>query len=106
MDPVRNPVGTAASGRGRADRVLRFDLPGQGGSCDVVLPAVGDQPGGTTVSDPARLVLDLVDHRRAERFHDAGRSVGGAVGAHPAVCRPRWLCSLVLVCSSAHLGES
>lgn len=85
-------------------RVLCFDLPGHGGSSTDLLrdPA----PGRTTVEDLASLVLDLVDHHGWDRFHYAGISLGGAIGAHLAAHRPDRIASLALVCSSAHFGAA
>ncbi|WP_461075185.1 alpha/beta fold hydrolase [Streptomyces deserti] len=82
--------------------VLRFDLPGHGGSPADLLR--DPEPGGTTVEDLAALVLDLVDHHGHHRFHYAGISLGGAIGAHLAVHHPGRVASLSLVCSSAHFG--
>lgn len=85
-------------------RVLRFDLPGHGGSPASLLrdPA----PGRTTVADLAGLVLDVVSaHDGPGTFHYAGISLGGAIGAHLAAHYPRRVRSLALVCSSAHFGE-
>jgi 3-oxoadipate enol-lactonase len=86
-------------------RVLCFDLPGHGGSPSAVLQPTAE-PGRTTVDDLARLVLDLVDHHRADRYHYAGISLGGAIGAHLAVHHPDRIASLALVCSSAHFGPA
>ncbi|MGV9312160.1 alpha/beta fold hydrolase [Streptomyces sp. NPDC003691] len=83
-------------------RVLRFDLPGHGGSPAGLLPS--PEPGRTTVGDLAALVLAVADHHGWERFHYAGISLGGAVGAHLAVHEPRRIASLALVCSSARFG--
>ncbi|MFJ9543492.1 alpha/beta fold hydrolase [Streptomyces sp. NPDC101225] len=85
-------------------RVLSFDLPGHGGSSSGVLPTVA--PGRTTVDDLAHLVLELVGHHRADCFHYAGISLGGAVGAHLSVHHPDRVASLALVCSSAHFGTA
>lgn len=86
----------------RSYRVLSFDLPGHGGSPSAVLSA--PEPGGTTVEDLGSLVLDLVEHHGRERFHYAGISLGGAVGAHLAVQHADRVASLGLICSSAHFG--
>lgn len=83
-------------------RVVRFDLPGHGGSSSSLLRHPG--PGRTTVADLASLVLDLVDHHGWDRFHYAGISLGGAIGAHLAAQHPDRVASLALVCSSAHFG--
>ncbi|MGW1278723.1 alpha/beta fold hydrolase [Streptomyces tsukubensis] len=86
----------------RRFRVLRYDLPGHGGSPAGLLPS--PEPGRTTVADLADLVLDLADHHGWDRFHYAGISLGGAVGARLAAHRPERIASLALVCSSAHFG--
>ncbi|MEV4031647.1 alpha/beta fold hydrolase [Streptomyces umbrinus] len=85
-------------------RVLRFDLPGHGGSASGVLPDL--EPGRTTVGDLASLVLALADHHGWDRFHYAGISLGGAIGAHLAARRTDRVASLALVCSSAHFGAT
>ncbi|MFF9155487.1 3-oxoadipate enol-lactonase [Streptomyces sp. NPDC014846] len=79
-------------------RVVRWDLPGHGGSAaDLIGP-------GATVGDLAALVLDLADTLGIDRFAYAGVSLGGAVGLHLAVHRPERLTSLAVLCSSAHFG--
>ncbi|MCC5036755.1 alpha/beta fold hydrolase [Streptomyces sp. WAC 00631] len=88
----------------RTRRVLRWDLPGHGGSPADILPS-WDTPGATTVADLARLVLDLADHHGWTRFGYAGISLGGAVGAHLAAHHPGRVEALALVCSSARFGE-
>lgn len=81
-----------------AHRVVRWDLPGHGGS-----PAGLIGP-GATVGDLAGLVLALADALGIERFAYAGVSLGGAVGLHLAVHRPDRLSSLAVICSSAHFN--
>ncbi|GHB83228.1 hypothetical protein GCM10010306_092320 [Streptomyces umbrinus] len=88
----------------RRFRVLRFDLPGHGGSTSAVLPDPG--PGRTTVGHLASLVLALADHHGWDRFHYAGISLGGAIGAHLAARDPDRIASLALVCSSAHFSAA
>ncbi|MFF2503185.1 alpha/beta fold hydrolase [Streptomyces sp. NPDC058067] len=83
-------------------RVIRFDLPGHGGSPTRLLP--GAAAGATTVDDLATLVLRLADGLSLSRFHYAGISLGGAIGAHLALTAPERVVSLALVCSSAHFG--
>ncbi|WP_326731528.1 alpha/beta fold hydrolase [Streptomyces phaeochromogenes] len=83
-------------------RVLSFDLPGHGGTPSDILPDLA--PGSTRIEDLGRLVLDLVDQYGAERFHYAGISLGGAIGAHLAIHHPERVASLAMVCSSAHFG--
>ncbi|MEV7218599.1 3-oxoadipate enol-lactonase [Streptomyces sp. NPDC093681] len=79
-------------------RVIRWDLPGHGGSpADLIGP-------GATVGDLAELVLALADSLGLERFAHAGVSLGGAVGLHLAVHHPERVSSLAVVCSSAHFG--
>ncbi|WP_405694135.1 3-oxoadipate enol-lactonase [Streptomyces coelicoflavus] len=81
-----------------AHRVIRWDLPGHGGSpADLIGP-------GATVADLAELVLALADSLGVERFAYAGVSLGGAVGLHLAVHRPERVSSLAVVCSSAHFN--
>ncbi|MEW2296559.1 3-oxoadipate enol-lactonase [Streptomyces sp. NPDC006743] len=79
-------------------RVVRWDLPGHGGSAADLVAA------GATVGDLASLVLALADSLGVERFAYAGVSLGGAVGLHLAVHRPERLTSLAVICSSAHFG--
>ncbi|MFJ4621006.1 3-oxoadipate enol-lactonase [Streptomyces sp. NPDC088812] len=79
-------------------RVVRFDLPGHGGS-DAGL--IGP---GATVGDLAGLVLDLADSLGLERFAYAGVSLGGAVGLHLALHHPERVSSLAVICSSAHFN--
>ncbi|MGW2318434.1 bifunctional 3-oxoadipate enol-lactonase/4-carboxymuconolactone decarboxylase PcaDC [Streptomyces sp. NPDC001680] len=83
-----------------AHRVVRWDLPGHGGSApDLIGP-------GATVGDLAALVLALADALGIDRFGYAGVSLGGAVGLHLAVHHPERLTSLAVVCSSAHFGDA
>lgn len=81
-------------------RVVRWDLPGHGGS-----PAALIGP-GATVADLAGLVLALADALGAERFSYAGVSLGGAVGLHLAAQHPERVERLAVLCSSAHFGGS
>ncbi len=81
-------------------RVIRWDLPGHGGSAaDLIGP-------GATVGDLARLVLSLADSLGIERFAYAGVSLGGAVGLQLAVHHPQRVSSLAVICSSAHFNGS
>ncbi|GAA1909949.1 3-oxoadipate enol-lactonase [Streptomyces sodiiphilus] len=83
----------------RTHRVIRWDLPGHGGSPAGLLPA------GPAVADLGRLVLRLADEVGADRFGYAGVSLGGAVGAWLALHHPERVSALALVCSSARFGE-
>ncbi|UPZ27883.1 3-oxoadipate enol-lactonase [Streptomyces sp. LRE541] len=79
-------------------RVVRWDLPGHGGS-----PASLIGP-GATVGDLAALVLALADSLGIDRFSYAGVSLGGAVGLHLAVHHPERVEKLAVICSSAHFN--
>jgi 3-oxoadipate enol-lactonase/4-carboxymuconolactone decarboxylase len=87
----------------RRHRVIRWDLPGHGGTPASVLADLA--PGRTTVADLGTLVIDLADSLGVERFAYAGVSLGGAVGSWLAVHHPERIASLALVCSSARFGE-
>ncbi|WP_330347528.1 bifunctional 3-oxoadipate enol-lactonase/4-carboxymuconolactone decarboxylase PcaDC [Streptomyces sp. NBC_00582] len=81
-------------------RVIRYDLPGHGGSpADLIGP-------GATVGDLAALVLALADSLGLERFAYAGVSLGGAVGLHLALHHPERVPRLAVICSSAHFNGS
>ncbi|SEG90717.1 3-oxoadipate enol-lactonase / 4-carboxymuconolactone decarboxylase [Actinacidiphila yanglinensis] len=82
----------------RSHRVVRYDLPGHGGSPagPVAEPTVAALAGG---------VLRLADHLGAERFAYAGDSLGGAVGTWLAVHHPERVTSLTLVCTAARFGD-
>ncbi|WP_180686507.1 bifunctional 3-oxoadipate enol-lactonase/4-carboxymuconolactone decarboxylase PcaDC [Streptomyces gossypiisoli] len=79
-------------------RVIRWDLPGHGGSAAELVGA------GATVGDLADLVLALADALGVQRFAYAGVSLGGAVGLHLAVHHPQRVSSLAVICSSAHFN--
>jgi 3-oxoadipate enol-lactonase/4-carboxymuconolactone decarboxylase len=84
----------------RRHRVLRYDLPGHGGSPAGALPA-----GRATVAALAGAVLRLADVQGWDRFAYAGISLGGAIGLHLAAHHPDRVTSLAVVCSSAHFGD-
>ncbi|MFF1593364.1 alpha/beta fold hydrolase [Streptomyces sp. NPDC058286] len=88
------------AGLARSHRVLRWDLPGHGGSRADLLP----HDGTASVAALAAQVLRLADAQGWESFAYAGISLGGAVGAHLAVHHRERVASLALVCSSAHFG--
>lgn len=81
-------------------RVVRWDLPGHGGSAADLIGA------GATVGDLADLVLALADSLGVERFGYAGVSLGGAVGLELAVRHPERVSALAVICSSAHFQGS
>ncbi|MCW2900015.1 MAG: 3-oxoadipate enol-lactonase [Streptosporangiaceae bacterium] len=87
----------------RTHRVIRWDLPGHGGSPAELLPSSAQSP--ATVGDLGRLVLELADALGLERFAYAGISLGGAVGTWLAVHQPERVESLAVICSSARFGE-
>jgi 3-oxoadipate enol-lactonase/4-carboxymuconolactone decarboxylase len=82
----------------RGYRVVRYDLPGHGGTPAGLLR----EP---TVAGLAALVLELADSLGVQRFGYAGVSLGGAVGTWLAVHHPERVESLAVVCSSARFGE-
>ncbi|MER8004546.1 MULTISPECIES: 3-oxoadipate enol-lactonase [unclassified Streptomyces] len=79
-------------------RVIRWDLPGHGGSAPGLIGP------GATVGDLAGLVLALADSLGIERFAYAGVSLGGAVGLHLALHHPERVSSLAVICASAHFN--
>jgi 3-oxoadipate enol-lactonase/4-carboxymuconolactone decarboxylase len=83
----------------RTHHVIRYDLPGHGGSPASLLRA------GATVADLGRLVLGLADSLGIDRFAYAGISLGGAIGTWLAVHHPDRVDSLALICTSARFGE-
>ncbi|WP_413809603.1 4-carboxymuconolactone decarboxylase [Streptomyces sp. OE57] len=85
----------------RGHRVLRWDLPGHGGSPTTLLPS----DGSATIDDLAALVLRLADDQGWERFAYAGISIGAAVGLHLAAHHPERISRLSVVCSSARFGD-
>ncbi|MGH3373531.1 MAG: 3-oxoadipate enol-lactonase [Actinoallomurus sp.] len=75
-------------------RVLRYDLPGHGGSGVI----------HGTVGDIAEAVAELLEALGLERFAYGGVSLGGAVGTTLALEHPDRVASLVLCCTSARFG--
>jgi 3-oxoadipate enol-lactonase/4-carboxymuconolactone decarboxylase len=88
----------------RQYRVVRWDLPGHGGTPAGLLAPSGAS--AASVPGLARLVLDLADSLGIARFAYAGVSLGGAVGAWLAAHHPERVHSLTLVCSSARFGDA
>ncbi|MFC0599176.1 4-carboxymuconolactone decarboxylase [Streptomyces palmae] len=78
-------------------RVIRFDLPGHGGS-----PA---HP-ATSVADLADRVLATLDGLGVHRFAYAGSSFGAAIGCDLALRHPHRIGSLALVAASARFGSA
>ncbi|WP_406089379.1 alpha/beta fold hydrolase [Streptomyces sp. NBC_01013] len=99
-------LGTALSiwdpqitGLARDHRVVRWDLPGHGGTPASLFPAGGG------IAELGLQVLRLADALGIERFAYGGISLGGAVGSWLAVHHPARITSLALVCSSARFGD-
>ncbi|MEV6397921.1 alpha/beta fold hydrolase [Streptomyces sp. NPDC051907] len=86
----------------RRHRLIRYDLPGHGGSAAGLLP----HDGSATVADLAEAVIALADSLGLGAFSYAGVSLGGAVGLHLAVHCPERVRSLALVCSSAVFDDA
>ncbi|MGW8397705.1 bifunctional 3-oxoadipate enol-lactonase/4-carboxymuconolactone decarboxylase PcaDC [Streptomyces lydicus] len=78
-------------------RVIRFDLPGHGGSPAHAAPSIAE------LAD--RLVATL-DALGVQRFGYAGCDIGGAVGTQLALTRPHRVTSLALVSSSPRYGTA
>ncbi|MER7398278.1 alpha/beta fold hydrolase [Streptomyces sp. NPDC000151] len=78
-------------------RVVRFDLPGHGGS--PAYPAA-------SVADLADRVIATLDGLGIDRFGYAGCAMGGAIGAQLALAHPQRLTSLALVSASPRFGTA
>ncbi|MDN3352156.1 3-oxoadipate enol-lactonase [Actinomadura sp. DC4] len=76
-------------------RVLRYDLPGHGGS-DVIHGTIGDF---------ADAVVALLDALGVEKAAYGGVSLGGAIGTTLALEHPERITSLILCCTSARFGD-
>ncbi len=76
-------------------RVLRYDLPGHGGSPAHPAP---------TVAELAVRLLATIDALGVDRFAYVGCSLGGAVGAQIALGAPRKVASLALISSAPRYG--
>jgi 3-oxoadipate enol-lactonase len=81
---------------GRSFRLLRYDHRGHGGSA---VP-----PGPYSMEDLGRDALELLDELGLERVSWCGLSLGGMVGMWLGAHAPERLDSLVLACTSAHMG--
>ncbi|GHG55283.1 hypothetical protein GCM10012320_27010 [Sinomonas cellulolyticus] len=85
--------------------LLGWDLPGHGISPGID-PEDAAAPGAFTMAELADAVIALVDSiEPGVRFHYAGDSAGGAVGAELALAHPDRLLSLAMLCSSPKFGE-
>ena len=79
-------------------RVVRFDLPGHGGS--------PSQPAPRTIADLGAGVLSLLDAAAIGRASYVGLSLGGMVGMWLAAYAPQRINRLALLCTSAQLGPA
>lgn len=87
-----------------ADRaVIRYDLPGHGGSAAAVLPSL--KPGAMTVADLAQAVLNLANSLGIKRFDYAGVSLGGAIGQQLALTVPDRIDRLAILASAARFPD-
>ena len=80
---------------GQVFRLLRYELPGHGGS-----PAA---PGPYTIDGLGAGVLALLDSLAIDRVAYCGISLGGMIGIWLAAHAPSRISALGLVCTSAHL---
>ncbi|MGH3627819.1 MAG: alpha/beta fold hydrolase [Sciscionella sp.] len=78
-------------------RVVRFDLPGHGGS--------PTPTGPSTIEGMASDVLAALERHRVEKFHYAGVSIGGAIGLRLAMDHRDRLLSLAVCASSARFAD-
>jgi len=78
-------------------RLVRFDLPGHGGSAAPLRPC--------TVPSLASDVLALLDHLHVQRFHYVGISLGGAIGQQLALDAADRLLSLAVCASAARFPD-
>ena len=85
----------------RERAVIRWNLPGHGGSPADLVPT----DGSATVADFAALVLALADSLGIGGFDYVGDSFGGAIGTWLAAHHPERVNALAICCSSAHFGD-
>ncbi|MGO8957726.1 MAG: 3-oxoadipate enol-lactonase [Streptosporangiaceae bacterium] len=76
-------------------RLLRYDLPGHGGSAA--------WPGPYSIDELGAAVLSLLDARAIERAAYCGISLGGMIGMWLAASAAERIWALGLVCTSAYL---
>ena len=79
----------------RSFRLLRFELPGHGGSAA--------PPGEYTIAGLGARVLALLDSLGVDRVGYCGTSLGGMIGMWLAAHAPQRIAALGLVCTSAYL---
>lgn len=79
----------------RTYRLLRYELPGHGGSAAA--------PGPYTIGALGAGVLALLDRYAVEAAAYCGISLGGMIGMWLAASAPRRITALGLVCTSAYL---
>ncbi len=95
FDPQVHP------GRGESlatdHRVIRYDLPGHGGSP----PPARSQ----TMASLAASVVELLDALGVERFHYVGVSLGGAIGEQLAVDYPDRVATLTAIATAARFAD-
>jgi 3-oxoadipate enol-lactonase len=80
---------------GREHRLLRYELPGHGGS-----PAA---PGPYTIAELGAAVLALLDEHGIDQAAYCGISLGGMIGMWLAAAHPGRITALGLICTSAFL---
>ncbi|MBP2364562.1 3-oxoadipate enol-lactonase [Pseudonocardia parietis] len=78
-------------------RVVRYDLPGHGGT------PVTDGP--YTMAGLAEAVVALLDRLGIDRVHYAGVSIGGAIGQQLALDHPERVLSLTAIASAARFAD-
>lgn len=78
-------------------RVIRFDLPGHGGS-----PAHA----ASSIAELADRLMATLDALGVDRFGYAGCNIGGAIGTQLALTRPHQVTSLALVSTSPRYGTA
>ncbi|HTJ66967.1 MAG TPA: 4-carboxymuconolactone decarboxylase [Actinospica sp.] len=81
--------------------VIRWNLPGHGGSPADLIPT----DGSATIADFAALVLNLADALDIPCFDYAGDSFGAAIGTYLAAHHPDRVNALAICCTSAHFGD-
>lgn len=78
-------------------RIVRYDLPGHGGS--------PTPDGPYTMTGLAEAVVALLDRLGIERAHHAGVSIGGAIAAQLTLDHPDRVLSLTVIASAARFAD-